>query len=112
MVGASPNSRTATGPAARYIIPHLERSAPCPIQNPLTMLCLASYEKGEAFLRQCKRQGCRVPADYRRETSRRKLARDAIDEVFICPTTTRETTSSRASAFSLGAKTSTVLFAR
>lgn len=27
---------------------------------PLTIVCLASYEKGHDFLRECKRQGCRV----------------------------------------------------
>ena len=28
--------------------------------NPLTVLCIASYEKGHEFLRECKRQGARV----------------------------------------------------
>src|SRR2546423_112547 len=28
--------------------------------SPLTILCIASYEKGHEFLRECKRQGCRV----------------------------------------------------
>ncbi|HVT94787.1 MAG TPA: ATP-grasp domain-containing protein [Bryobacteraceae bacterium] len=28
--------------------------------SPLTIVCLASYEKGHDFLRECKRQGCRV----------------------------------------------------
>ncbi len=27
---------------------------------PVTVLCLASYEKGQEFMRECKRQGCRV----------------------------------------------------
>lgn len=30
------------------------------IPNPPTIVCLASYEKGHEFLRECKRQGCRV----------------------------------------------------
>jgi biotin carboxylase len=29
-------------------------------ERPLTVLCLASYEKGHEFMRECKRQGCRV----------------------------------------------------
>lgn len=29
-------------------------------KRPLTILCIASYEKGHDFLRECKRQGCRV----------------------------------------------------
>lgn len=28
--------------------------------EPLTILCIASYEKGHEFMRQCKREGCRV----------------------------------------------------
>ena len=28
--------------------------------TPTTVVCLASYEKGHEFLRECKRQGCRV----------------------------------------------------
>jgi biotin carboxylase len=29
-------------------------------ERPVTILCLASYEKGQEFMRECKRQGCRV----------------------------------------------------
>lgn len=56
-----------------------------PNDNPLTMLCLASYEKGEAFLRECKRRGCRVlliTVDKLRDAN---WPRDAIDEVFYMP---------------------------
>ncbi len=55
-------------------------------QRPLTVLCLASYEKGQEFMRECKRQGARVllltslslkdKADWPRE---------AIDEIFYMP---------------------------
>ena len=27
---------------------------------PLTFLCITTYEKGQEFMRECKRQGCRV----------------------------------------------------
>lgn len=27
---------------------------------PLTFLCITTYEKGQGFMRECKRQGCRV----------------------------------------------------
>lgn len=50
----------------------------------ITVLCLASYLKGEAFLRECKRQGCRVIL-----VTVDKLAnawpREAIDDVFYMP---------------------------
>ena len=28
--------------------------------RPLTFLCITTYEKGQEFMRECKRQGCRV----------------------------------------------------
>ncbi len=28
--------------------------------RPPTVLCIASYEKGQEFMRECKRLGCRV----------------------------------------------------
>jgi biotin carboxylase len=52
----------------------------------LTVLCIASYEKGQEFMRECKRQGCRVllltslslkdKADW---------PRASIDEIFYMP---------------------------
>ena len=53
--------------------------------QPLTMLCLASYEKGEAFLRECKRQGCRVLLITVEKLRDAAWPRDAIDEVFYMP---------------------------
>ncbi|HEX8178609.1 MAG TPA: hypothetical protein VF525_03615 [Pyrinomonadaceae bacterium] len=54
--------------------------------RPLTVLCIASYEKGQEFLRECKRQGARVllltslslrdKADWPTES---------IDEIFYMP---------------------------
>jgi biotin carboxylase len=49
------------------------------------MLCLASYEKGEAFLRECKRQGCRVLLITVENLREANWPRDAIDEVFYMP---------------------------
>lgn len=50
--------------------------------EPLTVLCMATYEKGQAFLEECKRQGCRVvllTLDTLRDAD---WPRDAIDETF------------------------------
>lgn len=55
------------------------------MQNQLTMLCLASYEKGDAFLRECKRQGCRVILITVENLRDGKWPREAIDEVFYMP---------------------------
>jgi biotin carboxylase len=52
----------------------------------MTMLCLASYEKGHDFLRQCKRDGWTVvlvTAESIREKSHWPM--DAIDEIFYLP---------------------------
>ncbi len=44
--------------------PHLQTSTPTPTvmasERPLTFLCLASYEKGAAFMRACHAEGVRV----------------------------------------------------
>ncbi|HJZ68960.1 MAG TPA: ATP-grasp domain-containing protein [Blastocatellia bacterium] len=53
--------------------------------QPLTILCLASYEKGEAFLRECKRQGCRVILITVEKLCDANWPREAIDEVFYMP---------------------------
>lgn len=54
--------------------------------NPLTILCLASYEKGHDFLRQAKRHGCRVllltSLSLRDE---HQFPTDSIDEIFYMP---------------------------
>ncbi len=56
--------------------------------NPLTVLCLASFEKGHEFLRECKRQGCRVfllTSLSLKDTA--EWPRESIDEIFYMPDT-------------------------
>ena len=54
--------------------------------TPLTILCIASYEKGHDFLRQCKAQGCRVllltSLSLR---DKNEFPTEAIDEMFYMP---------------------------
>ena len=53
---------------------------------PLTLLALASYEKGHAFLRAAKQQGARVllvTSESLRDTA--QWPREAIDEIFYMP---------------------------
>lgn len=54
--------------------------------NPLTVLCIASYEKGHDFLRQAKRQGCRVllltSLSLR---DNHQFPTESIDEIFYMP---------------------------
>ncbi len=52
-------------------------------ESPRTILCLASYEKGEEFLRECKRQGCRVLLLTSQSIGRAPWPHDSIDEIFL-----------------------------
>ena len=54
-------------------------------QEPLTILCVATYEKGQEFIRECKRQGCTVlllTVDTLKDAD---WPREAIDETFYIP---------------------------
>jgi len=54
-------------------------------QGPLTILCVATYENGQEFIRECKRQGCSVlllTVDTLKDAD---WPRDAIDETFYIP---------------------------
>jgi biotin carboxylase len=48
-----------------------------------TILCLASYDKGSEFLRECKRQGCRVLLLTAPRTNDAAWPRESIDEIFV-----------------------------
>lgn len=54
-------------------------------QRPLTILCLASYEKGADFLRECKRQGCHVILLTLDKLADAAWPRESIDELFHLP---------------------------
>ena len=54
-------------------------------KRPLTVMSLASYEKGQEFIRECKRLGCRVlllTLDKLRDAD---WPRESIDETFYMP---------------------------
>ena len=46
---------------------------------PLTLLCIATYRKGDEFLRECRRQGCRVLLLTDEKLGGSDWPRDAID---------------------------------
>lgn len=50
-----------------------------------TMLCLASYFKGNLFLEECHRLGCHVILITEQKLSDEAWARDAIDEFYLMP---------------------------
>jgi glutathione synthase/RimK-type ligase-like ATP-grasp enzyme len=51
----------------------------------VTILCISSYFKGEAFLREAKRQGARVLLLTDEKLSQEAWPRESIDEVFLMP---------------------------
>ena len=51
----------------------------------MTILCLASYEKGQEFIRECKRQGCTVLLLTAEKLAEAAWPRESIDEVFLMP---------------------------
>jgi biotin carboxylase len=50
--------------------------------RPLTILCIASYEKGQEFMRECKRQGCNVLLLTMEGLAQADWPRESIDETF------------------------------
>lgn len=54
-----------------------------------TLLCLSSYFKGEAFLRQAKKEGARVLLLTEEKLAHEKWPRESIDEVFLMPDMTK-----------------------
>lgn len=55
-------------------------------QRPFTVLCLASYEKGEDLIRECKQQGCTVIlVTIEKLKDAETWPRDCIDEFFVMP---------------------------
>jgi len=53
--------------------------------QPITLLCLASFYKGAAFLRTAKQLGCTVLLVTRESMAQEDWPRDSIDEIFFMP---------------------------
>ena len=50
--------------------------------GPVTILCIATYRKGDEFLSECNRQGCRVLLVTDEKLKESDWPRDAVDEFF------------------------------
>jgi biotin carboxylase len=50
-----------------------------------TVLCLASFEKGEEFLRECRRSGCRTILLTLEALAGAAWPRDVLDDLFLMP---------------------------
>ena len=53
--------------------------------RPLTVLCITTYEKGQEFMRQCKRQGCHVILLTAEKLRNAEWPRESLDETFYLP---------------------------
>src|ERR1700758_4353548 len=51
----------------------------------LTLLCITTYEKGQEFMRECKRQGCRVILLTAEKLREADWPRESLDETFYLP---------------------------
>ncbi len=58
--------------------------------NQLTILCIASYEKGADFMRQCKDEGCRVILLTSKSLENIEWPRESIDEIFFISDNNKE----------------------
>jgi biotin carboxylase len=57
-----------------------------PEPRPLTILCITTYEKGQEFMRECKRQGCRVILLTAEKLRDADWPRESLDDTFYLPT--------------------------
>ena len=51
----------------------------------VTILCIATYFKGDAFLRECRRQGCRVVLLTSDSLAGAEWPRESIDDIQSIP---------------------------
>ena len=56
-----------------------------PEPRPITILCITSYEKGQEFLRTCKKLGCRVLLLTVEKLRDGDWPRESVDEFFFMP---------------------------
>jgi len=56
-----------------------------PESRPLTFLCITTYEKGQEFMRECKRQGCRVLLLTAEKLRHADWPRESLDDTFYLP---------------------------
>jgi biotin carboxylase len=56
-----------------------------PESRPLTFLCITTYEKGQEFMRECKRQGCRVLLLTAEKLREADWPREILDDTFYLP---------------------------
>ena len=56
-----------------------------PEKRALTFLCITTYEKGQEFMRECKRQGCRVLLLTAEKLRNADWPRETLDDTYYLP---------------------------
>ncbi len=56
-----------------------------PEPRPITFLCITTYEKGQEFMRECKRQGCRVFLLTAQKLRDADWPRESLEDTFYLP---------------------------
>jgi biotin carboxylase len=56
-----------------------------PDSRPLTFLCITTYEKGQEFMRECNRQGCRVILLTSQKLKDADWPHECLDDTFYLP---------------------------
>src|ERR1700681_3538384 len=77
--------RDARRSHCRGILLSLFGTNPMPDPRPLTFLCITTYEKGQEFMRECKRQGCRIFLLTVESLRNADWPRESLDDVFYIP---------------------------
>jgi biotin carboxylase len=54
-------------------------------KRPLTFLCITTYEKGQEFMRECKRSGCRVLLLTAEKLRNADWPRESLDDTYYLP---------------------------
>ncbi|MGA8191126.1 MAG: ATPase, partial [Candidatus Sulfotelmatobacter sp.] len=56
-----------------------------PEPRALTLLCITTYEKGQEFMRECKRLGCRVFLLTAEKLRNADWPRESLEDMFYLP---------------------------
>jgi biotin carboxylase len=73
-------------PLHRAILSSLsEKRILMPESLPLTLLCITTYEKGQDFMRECKRQGCKVLLLTAEKLRDADWPHESLDDTFYLP---------------------------
>jgi biotin carboxylase len=68
-----------------YSLKPVKKRILVPQSRPLTLLCITTYEKGQEFMRECKRQGCRVLLVTAEKLRYADWPRECLDDTFYLP---------------------------